>query len=122
MKFYIASTTDRFKGGIYLADLDMSSGELSLLKNVDNKEYISFITTDSKDEYLYAVSTSNNKIYSYFINQDDKSISLVDSKPLNGLIPCYISITTNNNLLFVANYNSSNCLVIQIKDGIMNMV
>ena len=121
MKFYIASTTDRFKGGIYLADLDMSSGELSLLKNVDNKEYISFITTDSKDEYLYAVSTSNNKIYSYFINQDDKSISLVDSKPLNGLIPCYISITTNNNLLFVANYNSSNCLVIQIKDGIMNI-
>ena len=122
MKFYIASTTNKSNGGIYIADLDMSSGKLSLLKNVDNKEDISFITIDSQGEYLYAVSTSNNKIYSYLINPDEDSVLLVDSKPVKGLIPCYISLTKNNKLLFLANYNSANCLVIQVKDGIMNIV
>ncbi len=122
MKFYIASTTDKNKGGIYLADLDILSGELSLLSKIDNKEFISFITIDSECKYLYAVSESTNEIYSYLIDQDDKSISLVDSKSVHGLIPCYISLTPNNRLLFIANYNSANCLVMQIQDGIMNIV
>ena len=121
MKFYVASATNNPKGGIYIADLEMSSGKILLLDNIADIEYPSFITIDSEGKYLYAVSISENKIYSYLIGHDANSLLLIDSKSINGLIPCYISLTTNNDLLFVVNYTSANCLVIKLKDGIMNI-
>ena len=117
MRFYIGTDTRTSSKGLYLGRLEINTGRIVLVDNIASLNHPSFISIHPSGNYLYVVSEIDNKVYSYMITPTSDDLVLVDKKPTNGSVPCYISTTANGQLLFIANYGSGNCITLQLKKG-----
>ena len=117
MRFYIGTDTRTSSEGLYLGSLEITSGKILLIDNIATLNHPSFVSIHPSGNYLYAVSENDNQVYSYMITPTSDDLVLLDKKPTNGSLPCYISTTANGQLLFIANYMGENCITLQLKKG-----
>ena len=117
MRFYIGTDTRTSSEGLYLGSLEITSGKILLIDNIATLNHPSFVSIHPSGNYLYAVSENDNQVYSYMITPTSDDLVLLDKKPTNGSLPCYISTTANGQLLFIANYMGGNCITLQLKKG-----
>lgn len=84
----------------------------------------SYLTVDSRGEFLYAVSEigpggtdSSGWVASYRVEKDG-SLQLLNRQPTFGFAPCYVSLTPDGQLVMVANYvGGTIAFYPRLKDG-----
>jgi 6-phosphogluconolactonase len=125
---YVGTYTGAIGGGsngegIYLFEMDRSSGELTHRRLVATSLDPSWIAIDPSRRYLYAV----NEVSDYQGNSGSVSAFAIDAasgdlKALNvvsseGAGPCFLSIDASGKYAFVANYGGGTTAVLPIVEG-----
>ena len=111
--------------GIYLADIDDSTGAPSHPRLMVKTLSPSWITLSADHKFLYAVNeiatygaNKSGSVTAYAVNPSTgalKQLNVVDS---GGSIPCYVAVHPSGKFLLIANYTGGSFSVIPIKaDG-----
>ncbi|MGL6196806.1 MAG: lactonase family protein, partial [Thermoguttaceae bacterium] len=129
--FYIGTYTQgHFKGkGIYLADLDTATGEISEPKLVAECDSPAFLVDNrvGEDSYIYAVGETwtegKGPIYAFKVNKNDSTLTKLNEITIPGTGPTHLCICDNGggglgveakNVLVVACYGSGNVVSLPI--------
>jgi 6-phosphogluconolactonase len=107
--------------GIYVYQLDRSSGALHHLSTTTQIVNPSFLTLDPQQRYLYAaceVKEHNGQpggcVYAYAINRADGALTYLNSQGTVGEDPCYLSVDATGRWLLVSNYTSGSVIIYPI--------
>ena len=121
---YFGTYTERGSRGIYLSQLDISSGRMgpvSLAAKIDSP---SFLAIHPTGEFLYAVSgigkdsPTMGSVHSFAIDRSTGALSHMNQQPSGGEGPCHVDIDTTGKHLLVANYTGGSVAVLPInRDG-----
>lgn len=124
LMLYIGTYTSGTSEGIYLYQLDMTSGALKpaiVTKNVKNP---SFLTTDPNRRFLYAVNElmefegkTSGSISAFAINQQTGELILLNRRPTQGGAPCHVSVDKTGKYVFAANYMGGNVTVFPVQSN-----
>jgi len=106
--------------GVYAYRLDTSTPTklepLGLTGEVTNP---SFLATDSKFRYLYAVSelegNVDGAVAAFAIDRKTGSLRFLNSASSNGEAPCHLAVDRSDKLVAVANYGTGNVAVFPIQ-------
>lgn len=109
-RVFIGTYTGGSSEGIYSAELDAVSGELTGLRLVAKSENPSFLCVSEDGKSLYAVNEVGNfrgersGAVSAFRVSDDGDFVLLNQQPTGGGGPCHLALDRTGKTLFVANY------------------
>ena len=109
--FFIGSYTSGDDGGISIASLNQSTGELNLNGVAGGAINPSFIALS--EDRLIAVNELNGQngtITSYGIDRRTLRLFPIDTISAEGVAPCYITLDNSGFVGFVANYMTGNVL------------
>ena len=104
--------------GIYIYRMDHFTGELKRAGSVKS-ENPSFLATDSRKRFLYAVNEKTaGTVSSFRIDPNTGQLSFLNQQPSEGADPCHLTIDQRRKSVLVANYTSGNVAVLPIqRDG-----
>jgi 6-phosphogluconolactonase len=118
--FYVGTYTNRTSQGIYRSELDTTNGKMAPAKLVAKLTNPSFLCIHPNGEYLYAVTETvrgaggeNARVMAYKIEANG-DLTLINSQPAEGDIPCYVSTDEEGKLAFVANYGNGSIAMLPI--------
>ncbi len=121
---YIGTYTGGQSKGIYIYQLDLTSGELTPDGAAPFVESPSFLAVDSGHRYLYAVNESASVgpqhaglVSAFAIVPKTGALKLLNQQSSRGSGPCHISIDSHSKHVLVANYNSGSVAVLPILEG-----
>ncbi len=103
---YLGSGTD---DGIYSANLNSETGELSDLRNAVTTSGASSLALSKNKKYLYAngrIPGKKEGSVSAFSIEEDGSLKLINTQSSKGRGACHVSLDATSRCLFVANYSS----------------
>lgn len=111
---------DKNKPGIYVYELDTTTGELKPFIEVKDVFNPSFITLSKEGNFLYACTDTrvpNGGSYSsYAFNPKAKQLTFLNSQPSGGENPAYASVHKDGKWLVGANYNGGSISVFPLSD------
>lgn len=110
---YVGSYTRDNNNGITIYDMDVEKGRIyeRAQVKINNASYI----TLSKDEkYLYAIADEGVAAYCIL---PDGNIELMNLKSINGMRGCHLTVTSDNNFLFVSGYHDGKITVMRLKSN-----
>ncbi len=124
---YVGTYTEGDSEGIYICQLDLTTGELrpvNVARNVDNPSYLAI---DAKRHRLYAVNElmefgdrPGGGVSAFAIQPSSGELSLINQHDSYGGAPCYLAIDRTGRYLFAVNYMGGNIAVISIdEDGFL---
>ncbi|WP_299430056.1 lactonase family protein [uncultured Maribacter sp.] len=120
---FIGSFTEGvLSDGIYVYELDTTSGELTLLNTAEKLINPSFLKIAPNGKYLYSVLESqlpnNGKVAAFAIDSLDGNLKLLNTQDSGGRNPAHLSIHQNEKYLVNSNYTDASFSVYKIKkDG-----
>lgn len=111
--------------GIYTCQVDLESGALKTIGVTGGVINPSFVCTDAKNSFLYAVQEieqfeghTGGAASAFRIDPQSGTLEIINSQPTHGEHPCYVSIDNTGRWLLVANYGGGSISVLPIKaDG-----
>jgi 6-phosphogluconolactonase len=109
--------------GIYLLEMDRSSGALTDRKLVATTSDPSWIAIHPSRKYLYAVNEvsdyqgNSGSVSAFAIDEASGDLTALNVVSSEGAGPCYMSIDASGNHAFVANYGGGTTAVLPIMDG-----
>jgi 6-phosphogluconolactonase len=119
MRFYVGTYSQRGSKGIYVFDLEPTTGATTLVGTADSVKNPSFVAVSRDGKFLYAVSEKSDG--------PDKSGSvaalalpasgvpvLLNQQLSHGADPCHISVDHQRKHALVANYSSGTVAVLPI--------
>ncbi|WP_379128077.1 lactonase family protein [Paenibacillus sp. sgz500958] len=117
--FYVGTYNPEGEESIFLCTLDLASGEMRVLDGTKGIANPSYLAVNSAKSIIYAVSeTDEGKIYAFAIDPRTRTLSNLGSQPTGGGAPCYVSISPQENFVFVSNYSGGNINVFPVNtDG-----
>lgn len=107
-KVYIASYGADKKKGIYVVDMEESTGQMSLCQHLETEDFPSYLV--HKDQLLYASlknathKNTNGGVASYLIGEDG-TLSPNDNYASSGRSYTHLCISADDHYLFAANYH-----------------
>ncbi len=124
---YVGTYTNGESEGIYVCQLDMSTGELKQVSVARNIENPSYLAIDAERNRLYAVNEllafeghSGGGVSAFAIQPSSGELTFINQVPSHGGAPCYLSISQNGRYLLIANYAGGNISVIPVdKEGVL---
>jgi len=110
--------------GIYVSQLDTTTGKLSKATLATKAQRPGFLTIHPSGKSLYAVAPSipgheakeTGGVSAYRINRKTGKLSLVNQQPSGGRGPCHVSLDSKGRVALVANYGGGSCSSIGIND------
>lgn len=122
---YVGTYTNKGARGIYVYDLDTSSGVLSLVDIIEGIENPSFVTLDPQQRYLYAANElghfegqPSGAVSAFAIERGTGRLTLLNQQPSMGAGPCYVSVDHGGRYVLAANYMSGSVSILPIQsDG-----
>jgi 6-phosphogluconolactonase (cycloisomerase 2 family) len=109
-------------GGIYLYQMDPSSGSLSLRKLFKNGSNPSWLAFDSSRTHLYSANetpdfqgTKSGSVSAYAINRANGDLTLLNTVSSEGAGPCHLSLHPSGKYALVANYHGGTIAVLPIQ-------
>ena len=125
IKFGTGQILDSKGKGIYLLELDLESGSLTLKDIFTDIVNPSYLVIDRKKEFLYAVNElkefqgkASGSVSAFRISESDGKLTFINVQPTNGTDPCHVIIDPEGTHLFVSNYMSGSVAVYPIQpDG-----
>ena len=123
LKFLVGTYTNSCKSeGIYIYDLDLKIGNVSLNGQTSEIKNPSFLSFSSDGKMVYAVNENGEEssVSSFKYDKASSSIKLVNKQNAEGIDPCHI-INDEKNVL-IANYSSGSISVFKkTKTGSLNL-
>ena len=109
---YVGTYTSSGKSqGIYIFEMNPTSGELNLLGTSEKIENPSYQVIDNKIEFLYTVMETENfngklsgAVAAFAIDRETGLLKFINSQPAEGRAPCHININKSRSHIFTANY------------------
>jgi 6-phosphogluconolactonase len=126
---YVGTYTSKDSKGIYSYRFDAKSGQLTPIGIAAEQVNPSFLATDPRHRFLYAVTEmgnekgagsykTNGSISSYSINPKTGALAFLNKVDALGGGPCHLVVDKTGKMLFVANYGSGSVASFAIKpDG-----
>jgi 6-phosphogluconolactonase len=118
---YVGTYTQRGSKGIYLAHLDLGSGELRLDGVAGEVTNPSFLAIHPNRRFLYAIGEvgqfaggKGGAVSAFGINPETGKLALLNQKSSRGPGPCHVAVDKGGKNVLVANYagGSVACLTI----------
>ena len=109
--------------GIYLLEMNASTGELVNRKLVAKTVDPSWIAIHPSKKYLYAANEvsdyngNSGSISAFAIHEQSGDLTALNVVSSEGAGPCYLSIDASGRFVFVANYGGGSIAVLPILDG-----
>jgi 6-phosphogluconolactonase len=109
--------------GIYVLDMNASTGELSHRKLVAKTTNPSWVTIHPSRKYLYAVNEvsdfqgNSGSVSAFAIDGTSGDLTALNVVSSEGAGPCYLSIDASGKYAFVANYGGGTVSVLPILAG-----
>lgn len=117
-RIYFGTQAKQDASGIYMALLDMKTGQLGKAVRVSPINGAGFIAIHPDGRHLYSVSESTGLASAFKILEPDGTLTDINSQLSGGAGPCYVSIDPTGKNLLVANYRGGSCSVLPIQpDG-----
>lgn len=122
---FVGTYTGKGSQGIYIYEMDQSTGELNLLGTKNQIDNPSFLTIDTSHRYLYAVheianydGTNYGAISAFEINPKSWNLTLLNTQSSFGAHPCHVTINKAGSHVLLTNYSSGNAALYPVqKDG-----
>ena len=125
---YVGTDTSAIDGkgngkGIYLFELDSSSGQLSLVKLAAEARNPSWLCLDPSQRYLYAANEisdfegKNGSVSAYAVDPSNGDLRLLNTISSQGAGPAYLSVDASGKYVFVANYGGGSIAVFPVLSG-----
>jgi 6-phosphogluconolactonase (cycloisomerase 2 family) len=109
--------------GIYLFEMNVSTGELTRRKLVAKTPAPSWIAIHPSRKFLYAVNEVSDyhghsgSVSAFAIDEASGDLTALNVVSSEGAGPCYLSIDASGKYAFVANYDGGSVAVLPILDG-----
>jgi 6-phosphogluconolactonase len=115
---------DKTKEGIYVYELDTSTGNLSKISSLNNSLNPSFLTLSEDGLFVFACTDTrvpkDGSVSSFKFDATAKSLSFISRQKTGGENPVYLSLHKSGKWLANANYNDGSAAVYPVdKDGII---
>jgi len=119
---FIGTYTNTTSKGIYIYDFNSATGAATLVSNTDSVTNPSWVTVSNDHKYVYAVNETNGanpgRVTAYSFDENNGTLHFLNTTVSGGDDPCYVSTTSDNKWLAVANYSSGTATVFPINaDG-----
>jgi 6-phosphogluconolactonase len=122
-RVYIGTYTGGASEGIYLLDLDASSGTLNVVGLAAEVESPSFLAIHPEKRVLYAVGEISKAsdhpggtIGAFAIDDDTGTLSLLNQESTVGKGPCHVCVAPSGKHVAAANYSSGSTVLLPILD------
>ena len=110
--------------GIYLFQMDSTSGQLSIVKLAAEARNPSWLCLDPSQRYLYTVNEVGNfegksgSVSAYAVDKSNGDLRLLNRVSSQGSGPAYLSLDASGKYVFVANYGGGSMAVFPVSsDG-----
>lgn len=116
----VGGYSDQQGRGIETYIFDTESGELHYLKQSEAIESPSYFCCDDNNEFVYAISESENvsNAHVFSFDQATGGLTFINKETVNGAAACYVSTNKRRGHIFIANYKSGSLSVLSLKaDG-----
>jgi 6-phosphogluconolactonase len=106
--------------GVYLYEMDPSSGGPSLLKLAAEGRNASWLSLDPSGRYLYAANEiadfagKNGSVSAYAVDRASGDLHLLNVVSSEGAGPAHLSVDATGNYVFVANYAGGTVAVLPV--------
>jgi 6-phosphogluconolactonase len=119
---YVGTYTRTNSKGIYIYKFDAGSGHLDSLGVAAGVKNPSFLAVSPNQKYLYAVNemgdSARASVSSFAIDRSNGKLTFLNKQPSRGGFPCFITIDSRGEVVFVANYGSGSFTMLPVKsDG-----
>jgi 6-phosphogluconolactonase len=125
---YVGTDTSAIDGkangnGIYLFEMDSSSGQLALVKLAAEAKNPSWLCLDPSQRYLYTVNEisdykgKNGSVSAYAVDRSSGDLRLLNTVSSQGAGPAYLSLDASGKYVFVANYGDGSIVVFPVLSG-----
>jgi 6-phosphogluconolactonase len=121
LQVYIGTYTDHGSKGIYRAELDLATGQLSSPTLAGATDSPSFLVLHPNHKLLYAVNEvdsfegkKNGSVSAFAIDGKTGALTLLNRQPSEGGGPCYVSLDKAGRHALVANYGGGTVTVLPI--------
>ncbi|MNC02938.1 6-phosphogluconolactonase [compost metagenome] len=107
--FYIGTYNSKEKEAILLGALNEDTGEMRVLGGQKGIENPSFLALNGKGTVLYAVSEQDEgEVHAFAVEAGTGALQPLGGKGTDGGAPCYVSVSPQDDYIFVANYSGGN--------------
>ena len=117
---FIGTYTNTTSKGIYIYDFNSKTGEATWVSNTDSVTNPSWVTVSNDHKYVYAVNETNGanpgRVTAYSFDKENGTLHFLNTTASGGDDPCYISTSSDNKWLAVANYSSGTASVFPINE------
>jgi len=106
--------------GIYLFEMDITSGELSLINLAAEARNASWLSLDPSGRHLYAVNEvadfdgNSGSVSAFAVNRANGELQLLNVVSSEGAGPAHLSVDASGKFVFVANYAGGTLAVLPI--------
>lgn len=124
MRFYIGTYTTHHGGraeGIYVADFNSESGEISSVRPVAAAKNPSFLALHPDQPFLYSVSELGEgsegplgSVSAFEIDSDTGDLSLINTELVNGTAPCHLVVDATGQYILAASYGSGSVCALPV--------
>ena len=123
---YVGTYTFKKSEGIYVYELDPSTGSLKPIGKATGIQNPSFLVIDSRRKHLYSVNEtadfegkpSGGGVSAFSIDPETGKLSFLNTKPSLGMHPCHVCVDKTGKYVLVTNYSSGSVSVLPTrKDG-----
>jgi 6-phosphogluconolactonase len=125
---YVGTDTGAIDGnangkGIYLFEMDSSSGQLSFVKLAAEARNPSWLCLDPSQKYLYATNEiadfegKRGSISAYAVDPSNGELRHLNTVSSQGAGPAYVSLDATGKYVFVANYGGGSLAVFPVLSG-----
>lgn len=114
-ELFIGTYAPSAEDGIYQAQLNGETGELTVYSSQSGIENPSFLAIERDRSMLYAVSEQfDGKVAAYKLQQPNQAALALSDAATLGDSPCHLVVDESHQLLYVANYGGGNIVVYSI--------
>src|SRR5438445_3280881 len=125
LSVYVGTYTTGKSEGIYLYQLNLSSGELKHVAVTRDVVNPSFLALAPSRRYLYAVNEveefagrKSGAVSAFAVDQRTGELRLLNQQPSLGANPCYVDVDAGGRFVLIANYTGGNVTVFPVhRDG-----
>lgn len=120
---YVGTFAGRGSQGLYVFEFDRSTGRLTEIQTVSDREGPNFQALHPDGNYLYSVSgeafsedANYGTITAYHIDQETGMLTKINEQSVEGRGPAHVSIDPRGRFAYVSNYGAGNLSVFAINE------
>jgi 6-phosphogluconolactonase len=119
---FLGTYTDEASRGIYRFKFDDATGVLTAEGLAAETKNPSFLTSDPKGRFLFAVNETDPSggVSAFAIDAKTAALTLINQQPSGGGSPCHLTLDHTGRFLLVANYGGSAAVLPVGSDGTLS--